>query len=328
MSTYYSRDAMGWGQYLQMNSFVEDITDGLKRSSESVSSAISSNAEKIISANIASQEEIARVTQEGFNALVYSVDRVAEGVEYLRADFNFAMEKVLWKLEMQEEALNGVLKEIRLAEFEREARALRTRAEGSYINGWYDEALLDFLEAEKRNYQDFSVHFSIANIYLYHKIDLEKTLEYYLKSAKYATPKLKEHAAKSYLFAGWTCYLLRKDNEAIDYTTKAIQLNPELSEAYYNKAKYLAGTAQPQLAIESLEKSVSFDRNYCIKAVDDPDFQKIQPNLQEFFQRLYDHAKQKANALMNKYVFLDTAELEKIKKLMAQDTYFAYTDII
>jgi hypothetical protein len=76
--------------------------------------------------------------------------------------------EIIWKLEMLQDTLNNILQEIRLAEFEREARAFRIRGEDSYRNGWYDRALVDFLEAENRNYRDFAVLRSIANIYLYH----------------------------------------------------------------------------------------------------------------------------------------------------------------
>lgn len=49
--------------------------------------------------------------------------------------------------------------------------------EYAYQNGWYEKALNDFLESERENYQDFAVHRSIANIYLYHLINLPEALE-------------------------------------------------------------------------------------------------------------------------------------------------------
>jgi len=123
----------------------------------------------------------------------FGYQQLAGGLDQLNADFNFLLGDVIWKLEMHEEALSNLLHEIRLAEFEREARAYRSRAEKAYLNGWYEEALTDFLEAEKRNYPDFGVLRSIANICLYHLVNLKDSLEYFQKAAKYARPSDARH---------------------------------------------------------------------------------------------------------------------------------------
>ena len=70
------------------------------------------------------------------------------------SDFDLLMGDALWRKELAQESLNDLLEEVRLPEFEREARAYRTRAERAYLNGWYEEALSDFLEAARRNYPD------------------------------------------------------------------------------------------------------------------------------------------------------------------------------
>ena len=99
---------------------------------------------------------------------------LASGVAHLHADFTPLLGDAVWKLELQHAALLDVVQELRLAEFEREARAYRKRAETAYLNGWYEEALRDFLEAEKRHYPDYAVLRSIATIYLYHLHDLPR----------------------------------------------------------------------------------------------------------------------------------------------------------
>ncbi len=91
------------------------------------------------------------------NSIEIKLNKFREGIDKLNADFNLLMGDVIWKLQMQQETLNDILQEIRIAEFEREARAYRIRGEDSYFNGWYDKALEDFLDAETRNYKDFAV---------------------------------------------------------------------------------------------------------------------------------------------------------------------------
>ncbi|MCI0663916.1 MAG: hypothetical protein L0220_22905, partial [Acidobacteria bacterium] len=134
--------------------------------------------------------------------LEFGIEKISGGIARLNADFNFLLGDLIWKYEMCEETLNHILQELRLAEFEREARAYRSRAERAYLNGWYEEALADFIEAEKRNYPDFAVHRSIASIYLYHLIDLGKANEYFLKAAKYARPSDPRQAAEALFYAG------------------------------------------------------------------------------------------------------------------------------
>ncbi|MGH9856037.1 MAG: hypothetical protein ACREBD_39885, partial [Blastocatellia bacterium] len=112
-----------------------------------------------------------RRASEGAVRLALGIEKLVGGLESLKADFNLLLGDIVWRLEMQQESLTSILEEIRLAEFEREARAYRTRAERAYLNGWYEESLGDFLEAEKRNYPDYTVHRSIAQIYLYHIVN-------------------------------------------------------------------------------------------------------------------------------------------------------------
>ena len=49
------------------------------------------------------------------------------GIDSLKSDFDLAFGELIWKSEMTSEALDRLLAEVRLAEFEREARAYRAR---------------------------------------------------------------------------------------------------------------------------------------------------------------------------------------------------------
>ena len=316
----YSRSVMKWENYLQANTIAENIDKSLKRHSSSINSSISNASQEIIDSNIASQEEITRVLQHGFDAAVDAIGKVGESVESLRADFNYAMGEVLWKLELVQGTLTDILNEIRLAEFEREARSLRERAEDAYKNGWYKESLSDFLEVEKLNYQDFAVLFSIANIYFYHGTEyeddhkepsMEKALAYYLKSAKYSAPKSRKHAAKSYLFSGWICYLLEKDKEALDYTSKAIELNPDLAEACFQKAKILMCLNAPDKALMPLRKAIEISRDYSIKAIMDPDFKNYDTEV----QRLLDEMRTEAQKVAQEALADAEDQIENITKI-------------
>ncbi len=82
-----------------------------------------------------SLERLRRVN-ESVAKVTLSIEKLAGGLEQLKADFNLLLGDIVWRFEMQQETLASILEEIRLAEFEREARAYRTRAERAYLNGW------------------------------------------------------------------------------------------------------------------------------------------------------------------------------------------------
>ena len=287
---------------------------------------------------VASQQEMNTVMRKGFGAVSYRLDRMAQSIESLRADFDWAMGAVLWKLEMQHHTLRNILA-ILQAPLDTQAKELRRRAEDAYLNGWYDEALIDFLESEKKNYQDFAVHQAIGNIYLYQRrpADLDKARAYYLKAGKYATPRSAYHAALAYLHAGFVCYLQGGDTAAIEHARRATELYPQLIEAFYNHAKFAAAAGLGDIAIPSLERAIRADRDYAVKARADADFERIEAVVTELMERLRAEARQKAEAQwqalqkeISRYAIApqERRQIERaqagFEAQMDRDTYFGY----
>jgi WD40 repeat protein len=221
------------------------------------------------------------------------IDKLVGGIAQLNADFNLVLGDLIWKFEMSQETLNNILQEIRLAEFEREARAYRSRAERAYLNGWYEEALGDFLEAEKRNYPDYSVHRSIASLYLYHLVDLPSALAYFLKAAKYARPSDPRQSAEAHYFAGMICLIQQQLSSAFTHLEEAVKLDPELFEAYYQKACLSARLSDIDASINSLESAIRGDARYYERAKTDPIFYAMRPQVQALLERLMQPVQQK-----------------------------------
>ena len=132
----------------------------------------------------------------------YEVQRVGDGIDRLGADFHILMVEVIWKLDLQQSTLASILEAIR-APLDTAAKELRLRAEDAYRNGWYEEALQDLLESEKKNYQDFAAHRCIANISLYHLVNIEKARTYFKKAAKYSRPRDLRQCAEAEFFCGY-----------------------------------------------------------------------------------------------------------------------------
>jgi WD40 repeat protein len=218
--------------------------------------------------------------------LEFGLEKLAGGMDQLNADFHPLMGDIVWKIEMHQETLSNILQEIRLAEFEREARAFRSRAEKAYLNGWYEEALTDFLDAEKRNYPDFSVLRSIANICLYHLINLSKALEYFSKAAKYARPSDARQSAEAHYFAAIICAIQRQFGEGLKHLSEAIELNPRLYEAHYQKACLAAIMCDVEGAVFSLEYAIKGDPRYYERARSDKAFDGARTQVDTLLDRL------------------------------------------
>ncbi len=208
------------------------------------------------------------------------------GIDRLKSDFDLALGELVWKSEMTSDALSKLLAEVRLAEFEREARAYRARAERAYLNGWYDEALDDFLEAAKRNYPDFSVHRSIATLYLYHFNNLQGALDYFSKAAKYSRPSDARQCSESHYFAGVVCALLERFDDATANFAEAASINPNLSDAHYQSAVISAIRGDREKAIAELECAIRGDSRYLERATGEGAFDSLRFELDTVVQKV------------------------------------------
>jgi WD40 repeat protein/tetratricopeptide (TPR) repeat protein len=226
-------------------------------------------------------------------SIEFGFNKLACGLDELNADFNFLLGDVIWKLELHQETLSNILHEIRLAEFEREARAYRSRAEKAYLNGWYEEALTDFLEAEKRNYPDFAVLRSIASICLYHLVDLSKALDYFGKAAKYARPSDTRQSAEAHYFAAISHAAQRQFNEAIEELNEAVALNPRLYEAHYQRACLAGILGDWRAAVASLECAIQGDPRYYERAKCERSFDSVRRRVQDLLDRLMEPVQEK-----------------------------------
>jgi Tol biopolymer transport system component len=216
----------------------------------------------------------------------YHAEALAGGVAQLHADFSPLLGDAVWKLELQHTALLDVLQELRLAEFEREARAYRKRAEHAYLNGWYEEALGDFLAAETHDYSDYVVLRSIATIYLYHLHNLPQALLYFRKAAKYARPSDARQAAEAHYFAALVCLIEQQPAAAFAELQQATALLPQFYEAHYQQACVAALLKQAEDATQSLEQAIRGDARYYERAQNDPLFDALRPQVQSLLERL------------------------------------------
>ena len=329
MPQYYRNSGLAWPQYLKAQAFADDIKDVIRRAGKAMSSKIDEQTDDIVASNEALGESISagldqldstlqsgfdqvnETVRNGFERMEYGLNNIACGIAGLRSDFNWAMSGFLHKLDIQNLLLKDIYVELCIPDFQKERRYYVEQGCKHYTNGLYQESLDNFLKAEPLEKTDPFVLYSIGQIYLYQPdmIDMDKAQDYFLRAGKYyAAEKKNKQAGQSYFHAGIAAYLRRDDVNAPQFSKKASELYPELLEAFYNHAKFLAVQGNDS-GLCALELAIRKDQNYALKAIADSDFAGISAQLQcliglidkfakeasglhpELLEAIYNHAK-------------------------------------
>ena len=250
-----------------------DLVEAMKRHQKSMISSANSI--------IISQERIA----EGIEELSAEVSNVYEGLNSLAGIFTWGFAEIAWQLEQQSHLLTKV-KEILEAPLDTEALNIKRRAEKAYKNGWTEDALEDFLEAEKKNRYDFTVHQYLGDIYFFEHKNFDMALSYYEKAVKYSRPESRYHTSFALLHIGLLRHLNEEFERAYAATAEAIELSPDLLEAHYQHAQYCAVLKRKDEAIKHIKKAVDGNLFYLIKADKEQDFAEMKDNLLDLSERI------------------------------------------
>ncbi|KPA14238.1 TPR repeat-containing protein [Candidatus Magnetomorum sp. HK-1] len=272
-------------QNLQLGNNINDQVNHLNKQTKEMIETQLGTANSII----ASQERISEKT----DAVVRGVSNVEQGILELKAAFEWGISEVVWQIEQNRIVLKKIL-EVLMAPLDTQAKERRTRAEEAYINGWIEDAEEEFLESEKINKFDFSIHISLGIIYLFHRIDKPKALQYFKKEIKYSKPKSAFHTSFSLLYKALICYDMGNIEKAEKNSFEALTLTPTLSEAYYQNAQYNAQLIETDKCISHLEIAIKSDKLYCLKANSDIMFDPIRENVNNLFEKLKNDEKEKA----------------------------------
>ena len=311
----YSNELAPWER---RNEYYSNIQLG--KDVKAQTKAISEQTEALVAAQIASANEIITSQErieEGIDKVAYGIGMVAEGMSGLKAAFEWGISEVVWQIEQNRAVLKDILG-VLIAPLDTQAKELRRRAEDAYANGWFKEALEDFLESEKKNKYDFLVHISIGMIYLFQKIDKGNALEYFDKAIKYGTPKSKYYTSFALLHKA----LIKRDfglmEEAEACARQAGELSPDFSEAFYHCAQYNALLNRPDKAMQMLTKAIMLDANYCNKANVDLAFSQFQSQLTGVFE---DFRKTEGSKARNKLAIV-TKRIERLNGLLDESKGF------
>ena len=227
------------------------------------------------------------------------------------------------------------------------------------------------LESSEKNRTDFLVQLQIGKLYLYGQnptdnvIDLPNAEKHLRLAARYANseiqhlPDAAKFCGEAFLHAAISCYVQANEKwlagdadaakhfteQALELSQNATKVYPQLTEAFYNHAKFSALLGDGETTVNSLKTVILTDRSYCIKADADRDFDGVREYVQNLFESLRQQAKQEAKKafepvkkLLEDWVYQgpDAIEAEaEIRKLFEQaeqlyrkDTYFDYLEAL
>jgi len=131
-------------------------------------------------------------------------------------------------------------------------------------------------------------------IYLFHKIDKNKALEYFEKAIKYAAPESKYYTSYALLYKALIKRDLGQLEEAGKCTDEAIKLSPKYAEAIFQNAQYNALQGKQGPALSSLQQAIELDLTYCLKADSGQEFNGIRDQVKSLFQNFQQNENDKA----------------------------------
>lgn len=293
------------------------MADEIRRIREAVEDQLL-NTNKVIASNNAIAQSLAGIEAEleyGFSAMAKGLQDLCSILDNRFQILDHRLQETIDKLNFQSETL-AAIKEIVEKPLDTQAKELRNRAVTAYLNNWIEEAEMDLLEAEKKNYQDFVVHHILGNIYFYHKANYPKALEYYQKSAKYATPYSKEYASAMLLNAAMVYYKLGRLADAYTSAKKALHLMPHEPHILYHYARYAAKKGYVSESLDKLRECVYQVPGYLITADADDIFLGVKEKINDLAQCLRDERKRAVENLVKEVDSLEVeAKREGIKKL-------------
>jgi hypothetical protein len=241
---------------------------------------------------LASQDRI----REGLDFLNERMDGIQDSLYDLKSSFEWGISEVVWQLEQNRTVLKEIV-EILMAPLDTQAKERKRRAEEAYANQWMDDAEDEFLESEKLNKYDFTIHLSLGMIRLFHSKNKMEALASFEKAIKYATPQSTYHACYAKLYKALILFDLGRTKEAEACTDEVIGAMPDFLEARYQNAQYNAQLHQKDKCLAQLRFVIDSDRTYCLKAQLDPLMQPVRTSLQELFETLREQAGQQSERL-------------------------------
>lgn len=285
----------GWGDYLRDTSLVDygtkKISSFIQQASRDNVRAIEEASRKQAKATIASGMLQVKAIQDAANKIGFKLDNVSNDLKFLNRRMDIAIEQQRAEILLQ----NNIAELLKISDSEKERQEAITLGiqffhNASFDSDLYDDALEEFLRAERLKRQDFFVLHRIGCIYLFVEkhFDIPKALDYFVRAGKYASiesdpgairlanlltnpvkksyskatsdiDSIRNLAGDSYEKAALASYIIGDFTNAIVYQNKALKLfdRSHQPENRFKLAKYLIRDGNINDAIKELVNTFS-----------------------------------------------------------------------
>lgn len=290
-------------QYLEVKS--------LSRSTREISSQLATISKKnrieqikTADAVIASQEKIEETIEKGFSEVSDKIEQFNQAVNYsiyeLKSSFEWGITEILWNIEQTNNYLHEILNVLKTP-MATQAQEYKERGLLAFKNKWFDDSLAEFNKAQEINKYDFTIYFTVGLIYHFHFIDKNKAIINYKLALKYAEPNSNYYYSNILLHLALACSSIGNFSDAEKYTSEAIDAVEDFAEALYQNAQYNALLGNFSKTLYNLEKAISLDHDYIIKANKDSIFKTNKLDLHTLNKKLKDREKTNAQNILEKY---------------------------
>jgi len=297
-----------WKEYIQRSSITNDLDSSHRESAKSMINAISSQTTNILTGFNSLGSSIDGVFDQlnsnlgsGFNMVADRMNAVAGEIGNMNSAFQWGFSNMITHMEGMNESLDRL---IRIAKTPVQTWAYNQFeiARENFRKKLYDNALKRLEKAVNGDQtsagyeEEWRFHNMIGVIRLgfydcdIDLVDPEKAEKEFLLAARYAEIDEPKSAAKAYLSAGWSAYVQGKLPEALKYTKKAISVDKNLTEGFFQLAKFYMADNKPQEALPYLKQSINESTEYIIKAAGDGDFKAKENDLNDFFNSMKQEA--------------------------------------
>ncbi|HOT74661.1 MAG TPA: hypothetical protein PK467_02640, partial [Candidatus Wallbacteria bacterium] len=172
------------------------------------------------------------------------------------------------------------------------SRILRRKAEESYRNGQWDEAIRQFNESDEKNESDYTTHYQLGLIYFFEKADYNEACNSFKKAAKLSQNKSSVVFICSTVFFGLLLRLFatvtRSQNlleESYSALAQAYNLDNQNPMANYALAQSCASLAQKSnfagSAKDLIKRLVKINEFTALQMIYDVAFDAFLPQIEE-----------------------------------------------
>ncbi|HOD40291.1 MAG TPA: hypothetical protein PKL57_07015, partial [Candidatus Wallbacteria bacterium] len=172
------------------------------------------------------------------------------------------------------------------------SRILRRKAEESYRNSQWDEAIRQFNESDEKNESDYTTHYQLGLIYFFEKADYNEACNSFKKAAKLSQNKSSVIFICSTVFFGLLLRLFaavtRSQNlleESYSALTQAYNLDNQNSMANYALAQSCASLAQKSSfatsAKDLIKRLIKTNEFTALQMIYDVAFDAFLPQIEE-----------------------------------------------